>query len=310
MTSRFIGESATQEAPPSLQRQRQWIKRIDALLPPGRNRWFHQSANAWRAAQRTARYLETRLNTPIRVEHHVYPALGLRHYHLSTPDGRHFRIRFFYGLLGAPMLREVLAETSLSSARSGRETIRLTAKPTARRVTKPTIPRIVTPAARRATPPTSVTVPRARPKGYRRPKGVAIALTASMKKRIATTARNDFERKRPDYARRLGVKSGEHIHHAIELQALTRYPGVFTKEQLNAFGNMRGIPEELGGKLQLHNRSIRDQWNYHYRLLDAQIVARSLKPGTAGYNHYVRNYLTSARDEIDWSVGSFFRDEQ
>lgn len=301
MTSYFTGETTAQEALPSSQQQREWIQRIGALLPPGCNRWFHRQANAWRAAQRSARYLEARLNMPIRVEHHVYPALGLRHYHLSAPGGRHFRIRFFYGLHEAPILREALAETSRSPARSGRGTIR--------RVTKPTLRRTTTPAARRATPPTSVTVPRTRPKGYRRPKGVAIALTPSTKKRIATTARNDFERKRPDYARRLGVKSGEHIHHAIELQALTRYPGVFTKEQLNAFGNMRGIPEELGGKLQLHNRSIRDQWNYHYRLLDAQIAARGLKPGTAGYNDYVRNYLTSARDEIDWSVGSFFRDE-
>src|SRR3712207_8953995 len=51
---------------------------------------------------------------------------------------------------------------------------------------------------------------------------------------------------------------GGQVHHAIELQVLNRYPGVFTSQELNAPANMRGIPPERQGKRQLHNAKIRE----------------------------------------------------
>jgi hypothetical protein len=61
-----------------------------------------------------------------------------------------------------------------------------------------------------------------------------------------TAARRWFSnRLRDAYARTLGVGKGGQVHHAIELQALRRYPGVFRPQELNAIQNMRGIPGEL-----------------------------------------------------------------
>ena len=91
---------------------------------------------------------------------------------------------------------------------------------------------------------------------------------------------------------------------------LTRYPGVFNQQEINDFGNMRGIPTENEGLKQLHNRSIRDQWDYHYRKLDATIVENGLEAGTPEYNQFVRDYLADARDEIDFTIGQFFTEQR
>jgi Domain of unknown function (DUF4157) len=123
---------------------------------------------------------------------------------------------------------------------------------------------------------------------------------------LAEVARAAFERVRDGYAIRLGVPSGGQVHHAIELQILDRHPGVFTQSELNAFSNMRGIGTELLERRQLHNSSIRYHWNRHYRLLDEQITHRGLVEGTSAYNEFVRRYLETARDEIDYIMGQFF----
>ena len=122
----------------------------------------------------------------------------------------------------------------------------------------------------------------------------------------AEAAREAFDRVRDDYARRLGVGSGGQVHHAIELQALDRYPGVFNASELNNFGNMRGIATELANRRQLHNSKIREMWDRHYRQLDQEIAQRGLKPGTQSYNDFVRRYIESARDEVDHVLGQFF----
>jgi hypothetical protein len=122
----------------------------------------------------------------------------------------------------------------------------------------------------------------------------------------AAAAREAFEGVRDGYARRLGVGRGGQVHHAVELQALDRYPGVFSASELNDFRNMRGIATELAERRQLHNSKVREVWDRHYRQLDQNIAERGLRPGTQAYNDYVRRYVESARDEIDYVLGQFF----
>ena len=122
----------------------------------------------------------------------------------------------------------------------------------------------------------------------------------------AEAARVRFDTLRNGYAERLGVGSGGQVHHAIELQALDRYPGAFAEAELNSFSNMRGIATEQANRRQLHNSKIREIWDRHYRRIDEEIAQRGLQPGTSAYNAYVRDALTHSRDEIDYVLGQFF----
>lgn len=124
--------------------------------------------------------------------------------------------------------------------------------------------------------------------------------------RHAKAARRKFDQLRDRYAVRLGVPKGGQVHHAIELQALDRYPGVFRPSELNDFQNMRGIGKELQGKRQLHNSSIRIHWDRHYRQLDIEIQRQGLQEGSQTCRSYVKKYLSDARDEIDYLMGQFF----
>ncbi|QOJ22863.1 MAG: hypothetical protein HRU78_03690 [Gammaproteobacteria bacterium] len=140
----------------------------------------------------------------------------------------------------------------------------------------------------------------------------------------ARQARKQFNRLQKGYARRLGVNTHGQVHHAIELQALERFPGVFTSAELNSFRNMRGIPRELPagvrspsqvrdrkrGQRQLHNAKIREIWDRHYANLNREIQARRLRPNTPAYNDFVRRYLTAARAEIDYVLGQFFTENR
>lgn len=97
----WLGETLS-----SGQRRRQMIRRLNRTLPPGRNRWFVSRQAARRAAQSTARRFSQRRGAPVRVHHHVYRPLGLRHYHLAAPDGRLLRVRFFYLEVSPEALQE------------------------------------------------------------------------------------------------------------------------------------------------------------------------------------------------------------
>ena len=139
----------------------------------------------------------------------------------------------------------------------------------------------------------------------------------------AQAARHVFDNKlRDDFARRLQVPPHGDVHHAIELRVLDRYPGAFSQSELNDFANMRGIPVEMkglpvegfsperSGKKQLHNSKIFEMWKRHYVALDKEIASRGLRPGTDNYNRYVRDYLKSARDEVDYVLGQHFTQER
>jgi|LakMenE01Jun11ns_1017448.scaffolds.fasta_scaffold9926369_3 hypothetical protein len=78
------------------------------------------------------------------------------------------------------------------------------------------------------------------------------------------------------------------VHHRIEQQVLTKYKKLFTKEELNAIGNLRGIPKDLNN--QLHNSFIRKAWNIFYK---------------ANPNPTARDIINYA-DGIDIIVGGHF----
>ncbi len=55
-------------------------------------------------------------------------------------------------------------------------------------------------------------------------------------------------------------------HHAVEQEALNRYPGVLTANEMQSMANLRGIPKALNSQIHLSN--IRREWNAFYRQFD------------------------------------------
>ena len=125
----------------------------------------------------------------------------------------------------------------------------------------------------------------------------------------ATTARAEFPGVRGYFAQILGVAAYGQVHHAIEVQVLSRYPGVYTVGEINQFQNMRGIPPEVRRCTQLHNSKIREILDRHYAALDDEIARRGLQSGTPEYNQLVRTWVEDAR-AIDWALGQFFSEQR
>jgi hypothetical protein len=53
------------------------------------------------------------------------------------------------------------------------------------------------------------------------------------------------------------------VHHAVEQQALRRYPGVVQSQQVHSLENLRGIPKAVNS--EVHLSQIRRDWNRFYR---------------------------------------------
>ena len=53
------------------------------------------------------------------------------------------------------------------------------------------------------------------------------------------------------------------VHHAVEQQVLTRYPGTVTEAEMHSLENLRGIPN--GVNSDVHLSQIRREWNQFYR---------------------------------------------
>jgi uncharacterized Zn-binding protein involved in type VI secretion len=53
------------------------------------------------------------------------------------------------------------------------------------------------------------------------------------------------------------------VHHAVEQQAMKRYPNLVNKEEMHSLENLRGIPKEKNS--DLHLSYIRKEWNRFYR---------------------------------------------
>lgn len=53
------------------------------------------------------------------------------------------------------------------------------------------------------------------------------------------------------------------VHHAVEQQVKTRYPGVVRDDEMHSIENLRGIPNNVNS--DLHLSQIRREWNQFYR---------------------------------------------
>ena len=53
------------------------------------------------------------------------------------------------------------------------------------------------------------------------------------------------------------------VHHAVEQQVQTRYPGVVSDSEMHSIENLRGIPKEVNS--DIHLSKIRKEWNKFYR---------------------------------------------
>ena len=53
------------------------------------------------------------------------------------------------------------------------------------------------------------------------------------------------------------------VHHAVDQQVLIKYPGLFTKAELDKIENLRGIPKDVNNTL--HLSTIRIAWNRFYK---------------------------------------------
>jgi len=68
------------------------------------------------------------------------------------------------------------------------------------------------------------------------------------------------------------------VHHAVEQQTLTRYPGVVTESEIHSLENLRGIPNEINPEVHLSN--IRKEWNQFYRQNPAPTQQQLLQKAT------------------------------
>lgn len=91
------------------------------------------------------------------------------------------------------------------------------------------------------------------------------------------------------YAAHPELKGKVVVHHAIEQQALTRYPGVVSEAEIHSLENLRGIPNEINS--DVHLSQIRREWNKFYRQNPASTKQQLLQQAT----------------EIDEKFGSQFR---
>ncbi|WP_185761808.1 hypothetical protein [Xanthomonas phaseoli] len=75
-----------------------------------------------------------------------------------------------------------------------------------------------------------------------------------------------------------GLEGNVVVHHAVEQQVLTRYPGVAAPEQIHSLENLRGIPKEVNS--DLHLSTIRREWNKFYRETPNATLPQLLRKAT------------------------------
>lgn len=78
------------------------------------------------------------------------------------------------------------------------------------------------------------------------------------------------------------------VHHAIPQAVLKRYPGLFTRAEIDGLSNLRGIPVALNSKL--HLSTINKAWNRFYKK----------------YPNATREMIEQYADLIDRWFGNFF----
>lgn len=130
--------------------------------------------------------------------------------------------------------------------------------------------------------------------------------SASSAVKPSQAARSAFAKLEPEYAKKLGVGPGGVVHHARELQLLDKYPGAFSEEELNAFGNMRGVPAKHNNTM--HLSGFRKFWNEAYEFMDNVIKEKNLAPGSPEYKQFVRDVVDRYYRRIDEEFGHLFTD--
>lgn len=97
---------------------------------------------------------------------------------------------------------------------------------------------------------------------------------------------------------------GANIHHSIEQQVLTRYPGVFSDDEVLRIGkNLRGIPKVYNS--EIHLSEIRQAWNDTYDKINSYLLEHKHLPMDK-QKEYIRNEILKTQAQIDKDYGEFF----
>jgi hypothetical protein len=83
------------------------------------------------------------------------------------------------------------------------------------------------------------------------------------------------------------------VHHAVEQQVLTKFPGVVSEAEMHSLENLRGIPTDINS--DVHLSQIRVEWNRFY------------KPFIASGTQPTKEQLLKKATEIDDKLGSLFK---
>jgi hypothetical protein len=65
------------------------------------------------------------------------------------------------------------------------------------------------------------------------------------------------------------------VHHAVEQQVVTRYPGIVAEQEIHSLENLRGIPNESNS--DLHLSKSRKEWNRFYKSNPKPVKEQLLK---------------------------------
>jgi hypothetical protein len=113
------------------------------------------------------------------------------------------------------------------------------------------------PAPKKTAPPDQVPKPKAEPEGHAKPKPQPKGTPANFGKAKTNDYVKTFTEAHPE------TKGKVVVHHAVEQQALKRYPGLVSNAEMHSLENLRGIPKSLNN--DLHLSQIRKGWNQFYR---------------------------------------------
>lgn len=96
-------------------------------------------------------------------------------------------------------------------------------------------------------------------------KKIAIQKASQTAEEIGVVAKESNNYTATFFTRHPDLEGKVVVHHAVEQQVLRRPEtiGLFTKNEINAYNNLRGIPKEINSKL--HYSDIRKEWNKFYR---------------------------------------------
>lgn len=91
---------------------------------------------------------------------------------------------------------------------------------------------------------------------------VRLTINGTLARKIYLDARAAFEATNGVRAQFLSANhlpAGTFVHHAVELQVLQKFPGLFSPAELNSLSMLRGIPADINGPV--HYGAIRVEWN-------------------------------------------------